>query len=381
MLSTSLVMLSPSLVMLSPSLVMLSPSLVMLSPSLVMLSPSLVMLSAAKHLAFPLRINSAKHFLPGWFETLRSAQGDNASVVPKFSFSIFSKWFLGKAGRPGFTLYWLAFILSFPFVSPAQPADRAICNHIFEYAFEHRLMEKPIGDIIAAIGKQFLGKPYEANTLDRNPGEVLVADLHSFDCVTFIENVLAISRCIKLGKLSFDEYRHELQLIRYRSGIVRGYASRLHYFTDWIRDNEKKRIVKDVTKDLGGEPYDKTLDFITTHRSKYPKLSVDSTFRAIHSVENELRNDSIYFIPKYKIQNLKSKIRDGDLIAFTTTVKGLDVSHTGIAILMEDGTIHLLHAPDIGRNVEISSKSLDRYLQRNVSSTGIIILRVLEPNN
>ena len=273
----------------------------------------------------------------------------------------------------------LFFFFAYP--GSAQPDDRKLCNHIFEYAFEHRLIEKPMGDVIVAIGKQFLGKPYEANTLDRNKEESLVTDLHSFDCVTYVENVLALSRCIKLGKLSFDEYRHQLQTIRYRNGILSGYESRLHYFTDWIRDNERKGTVRDVSKDLGGQPYGKTLNFITTHRSKYPKLSEASTFRAIQSAEVNLENDTMLFIPKSEIGELKHKIVNGDIIALTTTVKGLDVSHTGIGVRTEDGTIHLLHAPDVGRNVEIAAKTLEKHLQGNGSSTGIIVVRALEPKD
>ena len=60
-----------------------------------------------------------------------------------------------------------------------------------------------------------------------------------------------------------DLYRNTLQQIRYRRGRVDGYASRLHYFTDWIRDNEQKGLVRELTADLGGVQDFEAIDFMT----------------------------------------------------------------------------------------------------------------------
>lgn len=263
-----------------------------------------------------------------------------------------------------------------------QTPDRTIANRIFADAFEHRLIDTPIGEVIAHVGKQFLGTPYEEGTLDKPDPEQLVCNIHSFDCVTYVENVLALSRCIKKNTLSYDAYRHELQALRYRGGRIDGYASRLHYFTDWIYDNQQKGIVKDVTKELGGTPYRKTMNFMSTHRQFYPKLSNDSSFIRIKEVERDMAHRRLFYIPKSAIPSSapgQSRIKAGDIIAITTTREGLDISHTGIAITMEDGTLHYLHAPDVGDSVRITTEPLWKYLQRHPAHSGIMVIKPIEP--
>jgi hypothetical protein len=266
-----------------------------------------------------------------------------------------------------------------PQISLAQTDDGLICNRLFSYAFEHALIKKPIGELIVSVGEQFVGKPYEAHTLDGPGGERLVVDLHSFDCVTLIENAAALSRCIKENRLSFDRFRSELQLLRYRGGTIAGYASRLNYFTEWIADNERKGLVKDFTKELGGTPYRKTIDFMTSHRAAYPALSEDSVYAAIRRVEDTLSGRPIYHIPRSRIARLQSKIQTGDIIAITTDLPGLDVSHTGIAVRLGDGTLHYMHAPNVHGSVLISRETLEAHVRKFPSYTGIIVVRPLEP--
>lgn len=266
-----------------------------------------------------------------------------------------------------------------PRVSPAQSEDRLICNRLFSYAFEHALINKPVGELVTTIGKQFLGKPYEAHTLDDPGEEHLIANLHSFDCVTFIENVTALSRCIKQNRLSFGAYRRELQRLRYRGGSIDGYTSRLHYFTEWIADNEKKGTIKDVTRDLGGMAYRKTIGFMTSHRASYPKLSADSVYAHMQRIEDSLSARPLYYIPRARIARSQSRIRSGDLIAITTEVPGLDVSHTGIAVRLEDGSLHYMHAPNVHGAVQLSRETLEAHVKRFPSYTGIIVVRLLEP--
>jgi hypothetical protein len=274
----------------------------------------------------------------------------------------------------------LFLLLSFiPFLLVAQPNDHLIANHIFSDAYEHKLIEKPMGDVMVFVGRDLVGSPYEAGTLDKADSEQLVVNLHSFDCVTFVENVLALSLCIKNDYMTFDAYTDKLRQIRYRGGTIDGYPSRLHYFTDWVFDNEKKGVIQDITKKLGGERYTKHIDFMTTHRSSYPKLANDSNLTQLKAAEDSLNNRNLYYIPKSQIQHLKSKLRNGDIIAITTNTDGLDISHVGIAIRMEDGTIHYMHTPDIGEKVTITSETLAQYLAKHRNQTGVIVARPVQP--
>jgi len=147
--------------------------------------------------------------------------------------------------------------LSFSISSFAQiytEKDVEVCNSKFELAVDKKLSDKPINEIISEIGKSFLGTDYEAFAIEKEGEEQLVINLTGLDCTTFLENTLTLSRCVRANKTSFDDYQKELTFIRYRDGKLKGYPSRLHYFSDWIFNNCKKGIVKDVTEEVGGEP-------------------------------------------------------------------------------------------------------------------------------
>ena len=106
----------------------------------------------------------------------------------------------------------------------------------------------------------------------RRGAEHLVINLRELDCVTFVENVVALAWLVTSREKSFEAFRRMLRKIRYRQGRLQGYTSRLHYFSDWIYDNEKKGIVRDVTKEIGGRPSRKAVTFMTTHADLYPPL-------------------------------------------------------------------------------------------------------------
>lgn len=192
------------------------------------------------------------------------------------------------------------------------------------------LKNKPIGDVVVQVGKSFLGTEYIANTLEINPSdEQLVVNLTAFDCVTFVENCLAFARCIKTDKTTFDDFKQSLMKIRYRHGIIDGYTSRLHYFCDWIYDNQIKGYVNDVTRDLGGEVYVKTINFMSTHSNSYKQLSDSSNLAEIRAVEDEINLRTYFYIPKKNIAKISDQLQNGDIIATTTSIPGLDVTHTG----------------------------------------------------
>src|SRR5262245_4452684 len=123
--------------------------------------------------------------------------------------------------------------------------DEEICAEKFGIARRESLEARPIGEVMVAIGTSFLKTPYLAHSLEAPGPEALVMNLRGLDCVTFVENTLALSRCTKLGQYNYEQDRMQLQLIRYRGGKIDGYPSRLHYFSDWIFDNAEKKVVRD----------------------------------------------------------------------------------------------------------------------------------------
>ena len=268
--------------------------------------------------------------------------------------------------------------LLLPHTFPDQDTDEQICARKFSFAVDRSLQKLPIGEVMVGIGRTFEGTPYVANTLEVPGEERLVINLQGLDCVSFVENALTLSRCVKLGKTTFEDYKKELQHIRYRDGIIDKYPSRLHYFSDWIHDNERKHVVKEMTHDLGGIIYPKKMSFMTQHRSSYRQLVNDAFFHALQQTEEDLATRTLSYLPKESLAEHADGIANGDILALTTPIDGLDVGHTGLAIRV-DGVLRFLHAPMEGSRVQVTELPLVEYLLAKKRHTGIMVARPLEP--
>jgi len=257
--------------------------------------------------------------------------------------------------------------------------DAMLCSRKFELAASLALRKKPIGEVVIEMGKSFLGTDYVANTLEQPGEEHLVINLRGLDCVSFYENALVFARCIKKNKTTFEDYKKELQFIRYRGGVINGYPSRLHYTSDYFYDNEKKNVLKNVTRSIGGVRYRKSINFMSTHPDSYRQLKEQPELTAIiQKQEKAISDRQLYHVPKDIVASVAPKIHDGDILAITADIPGMDVSHTGIAI-WQDKQLHLLHAPITGSKVQITEKSLAAYLAASPKRLGIMIARPIEP--
>jgi hypothetical protein len=230
------------------------------------------------------------------------------------------------------------------------------------------------GDTIVEIGRLFINVPYKAGTLERPGKEKLIVNVSGFDCTTFVETVLALARCSAAGKLSRSEFRRNLKLIRYRQGKIDGYSSRLHYFTDWLRDNEKKKTLKDVSRQFYAVAQLKKINYMTLNRASYPALKNEFEFQKMRLIEKNFSRKVFYIIGRDKVSRQKTKIKNGDVIAFATKDEGLDVAHVGFAI-WQGKNLHLLHASSKEGAVVISSKTFITYMKSNKKFTGITIAR------
>lgn len=272
-------------------------------------------------------------------------------------------------------------ILLFLFIGSVASAQQITCSPNDKSLFETKLstLEKiqasSLGDTIIAVGTSFLGTPYVEKTLEVGETETLVVNFSGLDCTTFVENVLSFGLLLKNQEDSFESFVENLKTIRYRDGELNGYPSRLHYFTEWIRNNQKKGLVKDITAEIDGVELKKSIDFMGTHRNLYPFLASDENFVAMQAIEQELAMEKLCYLPKDQIESKEHLFQSGDIIALATSIKGLDVTHTGIAIHQPDGRLHLLHASSKNGEVEISDEPLADYLKGIKSNIGIIVAR------
>lgn len=231
------------------------------------------------------------------------------------------------------------------------------------------------GRLTLEIGRFFLGTPYAPGTLEARGPERLVVNLRKFDCFTFVENAVALTRLLQSKDRSFTRFKRLLRAIRYRAGRLRDYPSRLHYFSEWIYDNGKKGFLRDVTSAVGGRPVRVNIRFMTEHRSAYPALRDEDNMKRMRTVERALSRRALSVVPKEALRGLESRIRDGDVIAIATSREGLDVQHVGLAVRVR-GRVHLLHASSAHGKVVLSRETLYRYLSRSRRRTGILVARV-----
>ena len=230
------------------------------------------------------------------------------------------------------------------------------------------------------FAKKMLGVPYVAGTLDGNEEEQLVVLVDSLDCTTFVETVLAFCIADKRGERDFEGFKKALTDIRYRDGILNGYTSRLHYFSDWIRNNEQMGFVKECTSETAcSQPKELWLDFMTTHVDSYlPMKKNPELVKVMATHEKNWQGTIVSYIPKEKLDlpSDELKIKDGDVLALVTNIKGLDIVHVGFAFWKE-GKLHLLHASSSAKKVIEDSKSLYEYSKNKKAHTGVRAIRFI----
>lgn len=246
--------------------------------------------------------------------------------------------------------------------------------------------ETTLGQAAARAGELAAGTPYEAQTLEayiRDGGdpaavEPLDLSLTRFDCVTLVEACLAVARSTALagpGSASWKVFGREIERMRYREGERRGYASRLHYFSEWIADGERRGLVRDLGRALGGVEDLRPLRFMTSHRDSYPALAHDAVFRAIGELERALDRRPRHVVPTNRIASVADRIETGDVLAFATGIAGLDVTHAAFAYRDDREVLRVLHAPLSGGVVEVTAATLPEYVAAIRRSTGILVAR------
>lgn len=241
--------------------------------------------------------------------------------------------------------------------------------------------------LVLHYARQFVGVPYVAHTLEHADGqESLVVNLRQMDCTTLVETVAALTLATTHGGLCWQDYCHWLQTLRYRGGMLDGYASRNHYFSQWIQSAQEQGLASEVTQGADGDTFPFTatqrldLHYMSHHRSAYPALvASDTVARLVARRERETSGTSVRYIPARLTALGRSRlscIENGDILALVTRKDGLDVSHVGLAVWGSDGLLHLLNASSIAHRVVLDSVPLYRYLERHPSSVGVRVIRL-----
>jgi Protein of unknown function (DUF1460) len=243
----------------------------------------------------------------------------------------------------------------------------------------------PIGERTAAVGQALVGTRYKHFTLEiDNRIESPSVNFQGMDCWTFFEIALGFARMLNEPESNWTPERllHYVEMDRYRGGECTGdYLSRLHYLEDWLYDNNRRGLVEDLTRDLGGRSVPHSAREMSTGWRHYRYLASNrSLLGPLARMEANVSSRPLYEIPKSKVAGIESKLRSGDIIGVISRERtGLhSTAHVGLALRTSDGALHFMHAssPSNYGHVVVDSQ-LSKYLYRYGSDSGILVARPL----
>lgn len=233
----------------------------------------------------------------------------------------------------------------------------------------------PMNELVIKIAKHFLGTPYVAGTLEIEP-ERLTVNTRETDCILFVEMCLALSLTAKEAEPTFEKYVDNLRKLRYRDGVVDGYASRLHYTSEWIIQGSMRGIFREVSRECGGSRLDQKFNFMSTHPASYKQLkdSPENVAR-IRAAEENLETWDYWYIPKAELPRCIKQIRTGDIIGFNSATPGLDIAHVAYAYWDGD-TLTFIHASYSEKKVVVNATPLVPYTNAIKGHNGLRVIRL-----
>jgi hypothetical protein len=243
----------------------------------------------------------------------------------------------------------------------------------------------PIGERVATVGRAMAGTPYKSFTLEIDDHvEAPSVNLTGLDCWTFFESALAFARMLDEPRENWTPQTmlKYIELDRYRGGkCTASYLSRLHYLEDWLHDNDRRGMVKDLTRDLGGVPADHDAVEMTRAWKSYRYMKNNPDLRAgIAQMEARVANEPFYFIPKSQVAGIESRLQSGDIIGICAhDGRVIGTSHVGLAYRSPDGVLHLMHASaPHNYNKVVIDQRLSDYLYHFRTDAGIMVARPLK---
>jgi hypothetical protein len=243
----------------------------------------------------------------------------------------------------------------------------------------------PIGERTAAVGRALVGTRYKSFTLEiDNRIEAASVNFQGMDCWTFYENALAFARMLNDPEENWtpEQMLHYIEVDRYRGGQCTGeYLSRLHYLEDWLADNERRGLVDDMTRSLGGNSVPHSAREMTVGWKHYRYLKANRALLGpLAQMEARVSSRALYQIPKSRVASIEGRLRSGDIIGIISRdgPGRYSTSHVGLAIRQPDGSLHFMHASS-PRNYGkvVIDATLSSYLARYRTDSGVLVARPL----
>ena len=286
-------------------------------------------------------------------------------------------------------------------ISTADTTDQtarniAVYNCVAE-ALQPRAAQMPMSELVVQVALQLLETPYLWASLEMEP-EQLQVFLDKTDCILFVELSTCMALTLKGKRIvqagdgqhfaqratpsvtdeepSYALLCDNIRNMRYRLGVVDGYASRIHYTSEWLLQNATNGLLREYTRELGTE-FEQTFSYMSAHPNTYYQLSHDvCELGKIRMIEEHLNAQKpYYYIPQHDLHKpeIMARIHSGDIITFISPRQGLDLAHVAIAYEM-DGAMHFIHASYSAKKVIIEPRTLADYADK-----GIRISRLINP--
>jgi hypothetical protein len=240
----------------------------------------------------------------------------------------------------------------------------------------------PLGERVNKFALALQGTPYVNYTLELHDIiEAPSVNMNGMDCWTLFEIALCMGRLVALHPPPYSpqEMLRLIEMDRYRGGRCNGrFDSRLHHLEDWMQDNARRGLVKDITPSLGGQKLHRRMAYMGKKPHLYRQLRADpSLVPEFIRVENELSRRGITYIPKSQVPRIESQLRNGDIICIVTTWHETYTSHVGLASRDKNGVLRFLHASKNHRKVVLDDRLSD-YLNKFGKHAGIYVARPLD---
>src|SRR5213596_2113457 len=215
----------------------------------------------------------------------------------------------------------LAYESRLPFSTVFKGQDQF--NRVVAKARAENWKALPIGERTAAVGQALVGTRYKHFTLEiDNRIESPSVNFNGMDCWTFFEIALGFAGMLNEPESNWTPERllHYIEMDRYRGGECTGdYLSRLHYLEDWLYDNNRRGLVDDLTRSLGGVSVPHSAREMTNGWRHYRYLVHNrGLLRPLAEMEAEVSSRPLYEIPKHRVAAIESRLRSGDIIGIVS---------------------------------------------------------------
>ena len=213
------------------------------------------------------------------------------------------------------------------------------------------------------IGQYFKGAPYLSNRLSKSNPEKVYYSFADFDCVTYVENILALY----YSEGANAKFIENLIKIRYNDSI--SYENRNHYLMKGLQKMVALHILSPINNHFNSKSIQKNVNYLSKH-----VISNNINMARIINIEKSISQKNIYYFDSTKDLKINDLIQNGDVIAFVSSRNDLDFQHVGF-VHFKNNKKYILHASQEKKIVCISDVTIDQYIFKNKKITGFQIYR------